>query len=537
MQSNTFVRFTLVATVAAALVACGGGSSDIAASGNSSTTETLSFAPNYVADSWVPDPASVVKNIPVSATQLLCDSGIDTTCLAPVTPSAASAVATMKAIVPADCKRYTPGTVFSSGEKTYYNGKTYLVRTFITQTTVQTGNTTTTNTQTQKVAFSGLVPDDEFNGSKYWEVEAKNSCNGLGEVGIATSALVETPYSPAVGDQGQAGTCAAWAASTAISTVANKAVGRTDKVQRANVANIASPRHLYTQLPDPTDPVSLAMKKLCNSSALSEVISTAVTTGGVGSLLTAPYAPIGTGLRNDDAKVNQCEYAVATKNNARWSIDKAKFKINGMRLVPVDVESIKSEIRAGNAVAFGAKLNQAFHDAAAANKILKRADFQTAQASSSVHAGGHAMTIVGFDDNIKAFKVQNSWGKGFGENGFIYIDYALMVDTSIFMLESNVYVPYIAPSSAQVAAATTALKNSVKSMLAGGNLYIDPKNANKVTDSPVANASAYFDLNFSGQDMQMSAPVAASSADSQSQEAVTYSELELLAAAYKFLKK
>jgi hypothetical protein len=63
------------------------------------------------------------------------------------------------------------------------------------------------------------------------------------------------------------------------------------------------------------------------------------------------------------------------------------------------------------------------------------------------------------------------------------------------------------------------------------------ENANKVTDSPVANASAYFDLNFSGQDMQMSAPVAASSADSQSQEAVTYSELELLAAAYKFLKK
>jgi hypothetical protein len=535
MQSNTFVRFTLVSTVAAVLVACGGGSGDIAASGDSNTTETLSFATDYVSDSWISDPASVVSNVPVSATQLLCDSGIDTTCLTPVTPSAVSAVATKKADLPVGCKRYTQATMFSSGDKTYYNGKTYMLRSFTTQITVQTPTGTRTDTSTQTVNLNGLVPDNVPTGVKYWEVDAKNSCGGL-DVSIATTALVETPYSSAVGDQALAGTCAAWVASTVISTAANKAAGRMDKVARASAANIASARHLYTQVPDPTDPQGLANKKICNGSSLAQVITTAVATGGVGSSLAAPYAPVGSGLRDDDATVNKCEYAVATKNNALWSVDKAKFKIDGMRVVPVDVDSIKSEIRAGNAVAFGARLNQAFYDAANGNKVLKRADFQTAKASSGMHAGGHAMAIVGFDDNIKAFKVQNSWGKGFGENGFIYIDYALMVDTTIFMLESNVYVPYIAPSSAQVAAATAALKNSVKTMLGGGTLYIDPKNANKVTDTAVANASAYFDLNFSGQDMQMTAPTA-SSADLQSQGAVTYSELELLAAAYKFLKK
>jgi hypothetical protein len=516
MQSNTFVRFTLVSTVAAALVACGGGSSDMAASGDSNTTQTLSFATNNVSDSWIPDPASVVSNIPVSATQLLCDSGIDPTCLAPVTPSAASAVVAKKAAVPAECIRYTSAQEFKGGNKTYYDGKTYLV---------QFG-----------YSFYGVTPDNPQYGTMVWKLDSSNACSAFGMSAIATTALVETPYSPAVGDQALAGTCAAWVASTVISTAANKAAGRTDKVARANAANIASARHLYTQVPDPKDPQGLANKKICNGSSLMQVITTAVATGGVGSSLAAPYAPVGSGLRDDDATVNKCEYAVATKNNAPWSVDKTKFKIDGMRVVPVDVDSIKSEIRAGNAVAFGARLNQAFYDAANGQKVLKRADFQTAKASGGMHAGGHAMTIVGFDDNIKAFKVQNSWGKSFGENGFIYIDYALMVDTTIFMLDGNVYVPYIAPSSAQVAAATAALKSSVKTMLGSGTLYIDPKNASKVTDATVANASAYFDLNFSGQDMQMSAP-AASSGDPQSQAAVTYSELELLAAAYKFLKK
>ena len=36
---------------------------------------------------------------------------------------------------------------------------------------------------------------------------------------------------------------------------------------------------------------------------------------------------------------------------------------------------------------------------------------------------GHAMIIVGYDDNKKAFKVMNSWGTQWGENGFIWISY------------------------------------------------------------------------------------------------------------------
>ena len=33
------------------------------------------------------------------------------------------------------------------------------------------------------------------------------------------------------------------------------------------------------------------------------------------------------------------------------------------------------------------------------------------------------MLVVGYDDDMNAFKVVNSWGKGWGNDGFVWIDY------------------------------------------------------------------------------------------------------------------
>ena len=38
-------------------------------------------------------------------------------------------------------------------------------------------------------------------------------------------------------------------------------------------------------------------------------------------------------------------------------------------------------------------------------------------------AGGHAMLVVGYSDEMNAFKVMNSWGQGWGNDGFVWIDY------------------------------------------------------------------------------------------------------------------
>jgi C1A family cysteine protease len=43
--------------------------------------------------------------------------------------------------------------------------------------------------------------------------------------------------------------------------------------------------------------------------------------------------------------------------------------------------------------------------------------------TSGVERGGHCVTIVGYDDNAKCWICKNSWGAGWGENGFFKIGY------------------------------------------------------------------------------------------------------------------
>jgi len=38
--------------------------------------------------------------------------------------------------------------------------------------------------------------------------------------------------------------------------------------------------------------------------------------------------------------------------------------------------------------------------------------------------GGHAMLAVGYDDSRKAFRIQNSWGKAWGDGGYAWFSYA-----------------------------------------------------------------------------------------------------------------
>jgi hypothetical protein len=45
--------------------------------------------------------------------------------------------------------------------------------------------------------------------------------------------------------------------------------------------------------------------------------------------------------------------------------------------------------------------------------------------------GGHATTIIGYDDTKHAFKVQNSWGSSWGLHGFYYMPYSVFSSTTI----------------------------------------------------------------------------------------------------------
>ena len=45
--------------------------------------------------------------------------------------------------------------------------------------------------------------------------------------------------------------------------------------------------------------------------------------------------------------------------------------------------------------------------------------------------GGHAVLAVGYDDATQRFIVMNSWGTGWGMQGFFTIPYAYLTDTHL----------------------------------------------------------------------------------------------------------
>ena len=45
--------------------------------------------------------------------------------------------------------------------------------------------------------------------------------------------------------------------------------------------------------------------------------------------------------------------------------------------------------------------------------------------------GGHAILAVGYDDASGTVRLQNSWGAGFGDGGFLHMPYAYVADAHL----------------------------------------------------------------------------------------------------------
>jgi hypothetical protein len=43
---------------------------------------------------------------------------------------------------------------------------------------------------------------------------------------------------------------------------------------------------------------------------------------------------------------------------------------------------------------------------------------------STSNQNGHAVALVGYDDSKESFKLRNSWGRGYGDNGYAWISYS-----------------------------------------------------------------------------------------------------------------
>jgi len=215
------------------------------------------------------------------------------------------------------------------------------------------------------------------------------------------------PYFPPIGDQGQYGTCVAWACGYNLRSYMFARLNGYSTSDMTDDSKVFSPKDLFYAIP------SEQRGEDCGGTTFEAALDVMVQRG-VAKMSTAPYSNVG-----------DCS---GTPLSA-WTTDAADYKILDYRQIDETVDNIKRYLYQGNAIVFGAKLGDEFMNAYGDVVLSSQTYNYTGQ-----HAY-HAMILCGYDDNkgpSGAFKVVNSWGEGWGDNGIIWVDYNYFIQQDYF---------------------------------------------------------------------------------------------------------
>ncbi|HOZ96376.1 MAG TPA: C1 family peptidase [Niabella sp.] len=220
-------------------------------------------------------------------------------------------------------------------------------------------------------------------------------------------------WCPTPGDQKTYGTCAAWATAYGMATIL---YAKTHNITDKSMVNkyAFSPTHQYERIKQPGD-------NTCQGGSNTIGGLYTIYDKGVALLSTVPYAcnvSISNAMNEEALKYKFSnlnilygneELAASLKDNTLIKSDQEKLDLN------------KLTLSSGYPIAISFTLPQSFQKV---NSKVWHSDPNETPAQWK-HAS-HAMVIVAYDDNVDggAFKVLNSWGTGFGDNGFIWIRYA-----------------------------------------------------------------------------------------------------------------
>lgn len=188
------------------------------------------------------------------------------------------------------------------------------------------------------------------------------------------------------GDQGQEGSCVAWATAYAAESLL--------EYNFRGVTQPRSPEYVYNQIKLNAD---------CkNAGSYVNKGLDLLKKQGVCSMLEMPY--------ND----TEC----ATQPNTAQKTAASSHKITSWGTVnKTDIAGIKNLLTMNIPVVTGLLLKESF-------KNIKNTGWLLSTNTGTV-LGGHAVCVVGYDDSKQAFKVQNSWNTTWGDNGYFWISYSL----------------------------------------------------------------------------------------------------------------
>ncbi len=96
----------------------------------------------------------------------------------------------------------------------------------------------------------------------------------------------------------------------------------------------------------------------------------------------------------------------------------------------IDPVEVKAQLSDSNAVVLGVHLDQSFIYDYYGERSQGRDRpiiWNVFEYNTLIDTSYHAMVCVGYNDTLSAFKVMNSWGSGFGNNGYVWISEAVFI--------------------------------------------------------------------------------------------------------------
>lgn len=200
-----------------------------------------------------------------------------------------------------------------------------------------------------------------------------------------------SPYFPKVRSQGAQGSCTAWATGYATRSYY---LARYQQANLEDESNLTSPAFIFN---------ALRQGNCQQGTRISDALKLLQQNGAV-PLSQHPYDP------------KDCSRLPAPEAVNYY---RDKFKILGFERLNVESpDDIKGQLYQGNPVIFGMTVPKAFdtYDGGVLD-IPER---------SPSDSGGHAMVIVGYDDAKQAFRLFNSWGTRWGEQGYAWVSYRML---------------------------------------------------------------------------------------------------------------
>jgi hypothetical protein len=217
---------------------------------------------------------------------------------------------------------------------------------------------------------------------------------------------------PPIQNQGNYGTCVAWSTAYNLKTALNAIEKGWTSAELARPGNQTSPKDIWFAIDD-SDKGSSSVGRHCSGTTFKAALD-ALISKGAASAGSVPYnmASGCSGTSIGDANNKLANYRQIAYNYALWD-NTYRTESEGMSL-----GNFKGHLAQGRPVLFSATV---------CDRFMRWNNNSIMNSDTHNNCGGHAMVLVGYDDSKEAFRVRNSWGIDWADNGSIWVDYNFFI--------------------------------------------------------------------------------------------------------------